>query len=386
MIKYNAVQNRYLYRTDDIDKILDIIQNGSFYNEDYCTQENISSLVKAVDEFMSHIETIPEKVVLERHETEAEAREYFGEEFISKFDRLITDLDRQETIVAIHGTREEVCPMICEKGLQYKTPSLSSTAVQQSMAYGQHEMHYDNYESLLNWGHKNYKGLVILAIPYECYYKEGLWNKFQDTNSSAYGGQDYKIDPDFVVGYIDVTQKQIIINPKYNRQHNYDGYVKDFELFREQLDMDNNKIKQAIIESETLLKQESAYHQEKSEEEPKKEQFDISRIPYVIEDLVGIFNSIKMGFPEGMTEERYKYFIEQLSYGFNDVVKAVPLLKTNDQVRKEQEEKYSIFNDDSNTKQTTEQVSDFEDFDWRENFDWETDAEWETQNDQHKYI
>ena len=386
MIKYNAVQNRYLYRTEDIDKILDIIQNGSFYDENYCTEENISSLVKAVDEFMSHIETIPEKVVLERHETEAEAREYFGEELISKFDRLITDLDRQETIVAIHGTKEEVCPMICEKGLQYKSPSLSSTAVQQRMAYGQHEMHYDNYESLLNWGHKNYKGLVILAIPYECFYKEGLWNKFQDTNSSMYGGQDYKIDPDFVAGYIDVTQKQIVLNPKYNRQHNYEGYVKDFELFREQLDMDNNKIKQAIIESEALLKQESAYHQEKSEEEPKKEQFDISRIPYVIDDLVGTFNSIKMGFPEGMTEARYKYFIEQLSYGFNDVVKAVPLLKTNDQVRKEQEEKYSMFNDDSNTKQTTEQVSDFEDFDWGADFDWETDAEWETQNDQHKYI
>lgn len=385
MIKYNAVQNRYLYRTDDIDKILDIIQNGSFYDEYYCTQENVSSLVKAVDEFMSHIETIPEKVVLERHETEAEAREYFGEDFISKFDRLITDLDRQETIVAIHGTSEEVCPMICEKGLQYKSPSLNSTAVQQGMAYGQHEMHYDNYESLLNWGHKNYKGLVILAIPYECYYKEGLWNKFQDTNSSAYGGQDYRIDPDFVAGYIDVTHKQIVLNPKYNRQHNYDGYVKDNELFREQLDMDNNKIKQAIIESETLLKQELAYHQEKSEEEPKKEQFDISRIPYIIEDMVGIFNSIKMGFPEGMTEGRYKCFLEQLSYGFNDVVEAVPLLKTNDQVRKEQEENFSMFNDDSKTINSEEQASDFEDLDWREDFDWETEAEWETQTDQHKH-
>ena len=316
MIKYNAVQNRYLYRTDDIDKILDIIQNGRFYNSDYCTQENVSTLVKAVEEFMKHIEVIQENVVLERHETEEEAREYFGEEFISKFDQLITELDRQETIVAIHGTREEVCPMICEKGLQYRSPSLSSTAVLQDMAWGQHEMHYDNYESLLNWGHKNYKGLVILAIPYECYYKKGLWNKFQDTNSSAYGGQDYRIDPDFVVGYIDVTQKKIVLNPKYNRQHNYEGYEKDYELFREQLDMDNNKIKQALIETEALLKEELANHREKPVEETKKEQIDISRIPYVIEDLIGTFNSIKLGFPDGMTEERYKYFLEQLSCGF----------------------------------------------------------------------
>lgn len=373
MIKYNAVQNRYLYRTEDIEKILDIIQNSNYYNMDYCTQENISSLIKYVNEFVTNIEVIPESVVLERHETEEEAREYFGKEFISKFDKLLTNLDKQETIVAIHGTNEGVCPMICEQGLQYKSPSLSSTAVQQHMAYGQHEMHYANYESLLNWGHKNYKGLVILAIPYECYYKEGLWNKFQDTNSSMYGGQDYRIDPDFVAGYIDVTQKQIFINPKYNRQHNYEGYVKDNELFREQFDMDNNKFKQTIIVSEELLDQELTYYQDKPRKEFEKEQFDISRIPYVIEDLIGTFNSIKMGFPDGMTEERYKYFLEELSYGFNDIVKAVPLLKTNDQVKKEQEERLSMFNDDSETLTSAEQAPDFEYFDW------------ETQLDQHKH-
>ncbi len=374
MIKYNAVQNRYLYRVDDIDKILDIIQNGRFYSENYCTQENVSSIVKAVGEFMAHIEVVPVNVVLERQETETEAREYFGEEFISKFDQLITDLDRQETIVAIHGTREEVCPMICEEGLKYKSPSLSSTAAQQGMAWGQHEIHYDNYKSLLNWEHKNYKGLVILAIPYECLYKEGLWNKFQDTNLSSYGVQDYKIDPDFVVGYIDVTQKQIVLNPKYNRQHNYEGYVKDSELFKEKLDMDNNKIKKAMIESDARLNQELAYHQEKSEEEPKKEQFDISRIPFVIDDLAMTFNSIKMGFPEGMNEKRYKHFLKELSYGFNDVAEAVPFLKTNDQVRKENEEEFSVFNDDSKIINSEDQASVFEDFDW------------ETQTDKHKFI
>ena len=374
MIKYNAVQNRYLYRVDDIDKILDIIQNGRFYSENYCTQENVSSIVKAVGEFMAHIEVVPVNVVLERQETETEAREYFGEEFISKFDQLITDLDRQETIVAIHGTREEVCPMICEEGLKYKSPSLSSTAAQQGMAWGQHEIHYDNYKSLLNWEHKNYKGLVILAIPYECLYKEGLWNKFQDTNLSSYGVQDYKIDPDFVVGYIDVTQKQIVLNPKYNRQHNYEGYVKDSELFKEKLDMDNNKIKKAMIESDARLNQELAYHQEKSEEEPKKEQFDISRIPFVIDDLAMTFNSIKMGFPEGMNEKRYKHFLKELSYGFNDVAEAVPFLKTNDQVRKENEQEFSVFNDDSKIINSEDQASVFEDFDW------------ETQTDKHKFI
>lgn len=371
MIKYNTVQNRYNYKQEDIEKILGIIQNGDFYNMDNCTQENIISFVRTVSDFMTHMDVVQENVELERHETEDEAREYFGEDFVAKFDQLLTALDKQETMVALHGTNPEICPMICENGLQYKLPSLSSTAVQQHMAYGQHEMHYDNYEGLLNWGHKNYKGLVILAIPYECYYKEGFWNQYQETNTSFYGGQDYRIDPDFVVGYIDVNKKQIVINPKYNRQHNYEGYIKDNELFREQPDMDNNKIKQAIIASEAQIEQELSQQKHEIVEEPSEEQLDISRIPYIIEDLIGTFNSIKFGFPNGMTEERYKYFLEELSHGFNDIAKMVPLLKTNEQVRKEQEERYAMFNTPASTQS---QSSD--DFDWGENFDWGDDLDW----------
>ena len=372
MIKYNAIQNKYTYKVEDIDAIISLIQNGNFYNMDNCTQENITTFVKSINDFISHIQVILENVELERHETEDEARKYFGEEFITKFDQLLTTLDKQETMVALHGTREEVCPKICEDGLQYKLPSLSSTAVQQRMAYGQHEMHYDNYESLLNWGHRNYKGLVILAIPYECYYKEGLWNRFQETNSSFYGGQDYRIDPDFVVGYIDVTNKKIVLNPKYNRHHNYSGYIKDNELFREQLNMNNSILKQAIIESEAQIDKEIAKTENQplvGEQNEQEKQIDISKIPYIIEDLIGTFNSIKGGFPNGMTESRYKYFLEELSYGFNDIAKVIPLLKTNDQVKREQEEKFSMFNDSSST--VFQSSSDFDDFDWGDDIQWE---------------
>lgn len=31
MIKYNAVQNKYLYKQEDIDRIIEIIQNVNFY-------------------------------------------------------------------------------------------------------------------------------------------------------------------------------------------------------------------------------------------------------------------------------------------------------------------------------------------------------------------
>ena len=151
------------------------------------------SFVKCVENFISNIEVIPEEVVLERHETEEEAREYFGENFITKFDQLLTKLDKEETIVALHGTNEDLCQNICVDGLKYKIPCLTSTAILQKMSYGQKEIHYDNYEGLLNWPYKEYKGLIIIAIPYECFYKEGLWNKFQDTNLNMYGVQNQGI-------------------------------------------------------------------------------------------------------------------------------------------------------------------------------------------------
>ena len=369
MIKYDSIQKRYIYNSEDIDKIIELIQNGNFYNMDNCTQENITAIIKSVENFISNMEIVYENVTLERHETEEEAREYFGTEFITEFEKLLTTLDNEETIVAIHGTNVDACPGICEEGLRYKNSSLSSTAVQQNMAFGQKEMHYDSYESLLNWKHRNYKGLVILAIPYECYYKEGLWNHFQETNTSVYGGQDYKIDPDFVVGYIDVTNKQIVMNPKYSRQHNYDGYVKDNELFREQLDMDNNKLKEAIIEAEEQFQQEEELlkNQPQLPKDNKEEQIDISNIPYIIDDLIGTFNSIKNGSPNGMTEKKYNYLLKQLSAAFNDVRKAIPLLKTNEEVKKEQEERNSSFND---TKKATSKSNQNEDFDW-EDFDWD---------------
>lgn len=379
MIKYNAVQKKYLYKREDIDKIIEHIQNGNFYNEDNCTQEKIMSLAKMIDDFMNHIKIISENVVLERNETEEEARKYFGDEFISKFDQLLTSLDNQETVVAIHGTSTELCPNICEEGLEYRTPSLSSTAVQQKMNWGQKEMHYEDYEGLLNWKHKQYKGLVILAIPYECFYKEGLWNHFQDSRASAYGVADYKIDPDFIVGYIDVTNKNIVLNPKYTRQHHYTDYVEDNELFRKQDNMDNESLKQAM--RKRTIQPNAEIHSNESSQSEEKE-FDMSRTPYIIEELIGEFNSIKLGFPDGMSESRYNDFLEQLSYGFNEVLKNISLLKTEEQVKEERKERLSMFNEHVEENNQSEQ-SDFTDIEWDDNIDWEDTTFQETHKEIH---
>lgn len=377
MIKYNAVQNKYLYKTEDIDRIIEMIKSNDSYYGNNCTQENISSFVKAVNDFLSNMQVVQENVEMKRNETEEEAREYFGESFISEFDQLLTELDSQETIVAIHGTLPEICSSICEEGLKYPQSALGSTAVQQKMNYGQQEMHYDSYENLLNWRHREYKGLVILAIPYECFYREGLWDHYQDTEAIGYSGQDYRINPEFIVGYIDVNNKKIVRNPKYSRQHDYSKNVYDTDIFREQPDMDNDRFKQALIESDKQFKEASFQGQRQSQQEEvyeeKEPQFDISRIPIIIEELIGTFNSIKNGFPAGMPEERYKMFLGELAQGFNDIAKQIPLLKTNEQVRKEQEEMEMMFQESSKTAQQSSQNSDFDSFGWDD--DWGTPIE-----------
>lgn len=375
MVSYETIQNKYKYNMEDIDRILEMIQTGNFYNEDYCTQENVSELLSYIDAFLNNMEVSKENVTLERRETEEEARAYFGEDFITAFEQLLTRLDREDTIVALHGTSEGVCPLICESGLQYKSSSINATAVKQKMAYGQREMKYDNYESLLNWGHKNYKGLVIVAIPYECFYKEGLWNKYQDTNTFAYGGQDYRIDPDFIAGYIDVTEKKVVLNPKYNRQHDYSNYVKDNDIFREIKDIDNNELREILIKQEKALEEEMKDYSPT----PKKEEIiDPSRVGYLVEDLIGTFNSIKGGLPYEITEERYKSLLERLSYVIDYIRKAIPLLKTNEQIKKEQEEKLSMFAMPQTTDLITDQEG-FGDFDWGEDIVWDEPEEGQTQ-------
>ena len=227
MIRYETKENKYYYNEKDLENILNTIKSIDFYNPNNCTQEKVNSVIEIINVFLKNIKTEEISVIKEKHETEEQAREYFGEDFINKFDKLMTVLDKQQTIVALHGTDLINCSSISENGLLYKSPDLHSTAILQETEYGKKDINYLNYETLLNWPHKQYKGIVIIAVPYECFYKEGLWNHFQKKDNDS---REYKIDPDFIVGYIDVNNKSIIMNKKYNRVHNYTNYVRDKEF------------------------------------------------------------------------------------------------------------------------------------------------------------
>lgn len=368
MVKYEALVNKYYYDNQDIDNIIKLLRDTNYYEN--CTRENVAVLVEAINKFLDDINVQKEKALLERYETEEEARAYFGKNFIDKFDKLLTELDRQQTIVALHGTSLGKCSKICEEGLKYLHPSLPSTAVSQSMAYGLGEMHYDKYEELLNWRHKYYKGLIMIAVPYECYYKEGLWNHYQETGNVMYGAQDYKINPDFIVGYINVDEKKIIINPKYNRNHDYTELIEDMYIYRENKELNNDKLTE-IIRGYTKEIQSNVSTVSPSKEKTSKseEKIDIGKIPEYIENLNYTFNSIKLGYPGVMSEERYKELLADLSNEFTIITKSVPLLKTEEELKKSED---TVSVPISNIESTDDFVFDSDFFD--SDIEWEDDS------------
>ena len=83
MIKYEALVNNYYYNNEDIDKVIKLLKDTNYYES--CTRENVSVLVESVNKFLNDIKIKREKTVLERHETEEEARAFFGVEFYYKF-------------------------------------------------------------------------------------------------------------------------------------------------------------------------------------------------------------------------------------------------------------------------------------------------------------
>lgn len=371
MIKYEALVNKYYYNSENLDNVIKLLKDTDYYEN--CSRENVSILVESVNKFLDDIKVQKENVILERHETEEEARAYFGEEFINKFDKLLTELDKQQTILALHGTAPDDCPKICEEGLKYTYPALNSTAISQSMAYGEGDMHYNKYEELLNWKHKNYKGLVMIAVPYECYYKEGLWNHYQETDSGMIYSQDYKINPDFIVGYIDVNDKKIVVNPKYNRNHDYTGLVEDMDIYRENKELDNDKIANIMRKNHEEL--QSSVPTNVEEKKKQEEEIDIQKVPEYIENLNYTFNSIKIGYPDDMNEEKYKEILSDLSNNFTKVTKALPFLKTNEELKKSAEPISSPVS----VAQSTDEFT-FDDAFFDDDIEWEDESSMQQEN------
>ena len=370
MIKREKQGKIYHFNPELISNILALIKNPNSFSIDNCTKEQLATLMDAIANFLDKIRPEEVTVTVEEHETEEQAREYFGQEFITELNGLITKMDKEETIVSIHGAPLSACETICETGVHYKSPQIRSIAVPQKAEFGQKPVELDSFESLLNWSHKQRKGLVLIAVPYECYYKEGLWEHFSD---EEYG---YRIRPEFIVGYIDVENKKIVLNPRYKRDHDYSGLEPDSEIFHKNDKLNNDSVAEIMIETSKWiaeLKKEEEQKEKVVEETDEIKDSDLreEELDDKVESLMRIFNGITHSDETSMSEEKYKQMIRDLKEITSLFVKVLPKLPTEEEMRKlvEQQSQFPFVEMPQHEAQQ-EQAFDFDPDEYFKNEEW----------------
>lgn len=316
-----------------LDKVLNYLNTQNFWDANKCTKETCLDLIGLLQKFSDGIIKREVETTLERPETEEEAKAYFGADFVSQFNALLTELEAQETVVAIHGTNEEIAPLIADTGLQYNYPQLLSTVVIQETEFGVKPVEYTNFSGLLNWPHKNYKGLVLVAIPYECFYKEGLWEHYKD---SQYG-QNYRIPAEFIRGYVDVPFRKIVLNPKYKRDHDYTGLEPDLDTFHKR-NINNSEYRNQAIKSKvdlSLGQQKQSVNKESEYTSGYYVEVDAmwptQTVNMIHENLLGVFNSIRYSSNHDMSSEVYGNIHAAITDSIRSLNDVLPFLKTREQ-------------------------------------------------------
>ncbi len=359
MIEYDGIEKIYSYNKEIVAEINRKLSKIEYRDISLCTQERIKELIANINSFFDSVKLIEREARLEREETLEEAREYFGEQFVKQFTDLLTTLDKQDTNIFLHGTGTENCPSICENGLKSQLPNLMSTSIPV-------EKDFNSYRMLRNWPHKRLCGIVILAIPYECYYREGIWTKVSD-KVSEFDRYDYKINPDFIAGYIDVDQRSLILNSKYNRNHNYDGNLPDDCIFFEDSDMDNETFRE--MQEKNSVTEENPYTENQINEENSNEEdkLELNAFPQFMEVLQNEFAG--RDYYDSMDEDQYKQFSKIVTENLKNLQKFMPFLKTDAQLLLEQESKAQQL------VQEREEVIQESD-DWFSPDSWDSEIDW----------
>lgn len=362
MIEYDGIEKIYSYNKEIVAEINRKLSKIEYRDISLCTQERIKELIANINSFFDSAKLIERTARLERKETPEEVREYFGEQFVKQFTDLLTTLDKQDTNIFLHGTNTENCESICEKGLKSQLPNLVSTSIQV-------EKDFNDYVMLRNWPHKRLCGIVILTIPYECYYREGIWTKVDDKVSEL-NRLDYKITPDFIVGYIDVIKKALILNPQYNRNHNYNGNLPDAGIFSEISDMDNERFREMKEKNLASATEEGMYteNQINEEESNEEDKLELDAFPQLMQNLQEEFAG--RDYYDSMDEEQYKSFSERVTSKLKILQKFMPFLKTDAQLLLEQEIKEQQL-----AQAREEAIQEFDD-DWLSSDSWNSDIDW----------
>lgn len=143
------------------------------------------------------------------------AKEYFGTDFVEKINEIFKKAKQEERFMFIHGTPsiyDAIESML--RGLKCEYPELLYTALL---------MKDDDkllFEKLKNWPMWNLKYLLMISVPKNSG-KGGIpiWIE----NSIG----EFCLSPQLINGLIDVNNKSILINPKYDSSKKIEATVED---------------------------------------------------------------------------------------------------------------------------------------------------------------
>lgn len=368
MIKGTEKTNELIFDIDRIKMLLDYIDHECINSKYGESQEIIKTIIQETESILKQVKRIPTIQEINISESEEEAQRYFGEEFLNRFEELRKKLEEQNVSLYIHGTSEESSKNILEEGLKYKLPTLNATAVKQSGL--EEQEYYQGYSQLLNWPHHNWKNLIMIGVPKEC---EGnrkealpLWKYDEHEEEKAVPTNDYRIPSEFIIGEIDVNNKEIVVNPLYTNQHNYTGLIHD-------VDLTNDK--------KNTMRYEDSESVEKVEEIENNEIDGVdSDIEAIFEHFNTILNHIDIGnkilenLNESLPDFSHSIVLNDgdIKKRIEHLKKLIPSLKTIKQFQEEQAEE--IFNRESRNVEDDEFEEDwsgkeFEDLDWDEKFE-----------------
>lgn len=210
MIKYEQEEEFIKFDYEIANNLIGIIQNRTM------TKGTIEYLLRELDKFFKSKQEKFDITTLERKETEDEAIAVCGQDFVGKYREILNFFEDNNINLHIHGTNPKIVNEIMGSGLWYSAPDLMATTVSQ-------DLNNPQFSNLLNWPHRQYKGLVLLGIPQDSNYQ--VWRRACTEKDKFDTG--FYIDNSFVFGIMDMDNHKIELNPNFHLEHNYDDMIED---------------------------------------------------------------------------------------------------------------------------------------------------------------
>lgn len=305
MIEYKKKEKMVKYDENYYNDLKKLVEE---YSKKELEEIDLELLIEKTRTFIDNIQIYDGTITTNRRETEEDSKKYFGENFIKQFEHIKKIIEQSNCKLLIHGTSPKLLNSIALNGL-YLVSDLDLT----TYICGPDDNFI--YSKLLNWEHHEVKGLVLIAIPNECLTPKDR-KPLLNINNNDDGKPKYLLKPEFIIGIIDVTKKEILLNPLYNRNHDYKTIDITDEAVINPMFYTEEELNDSKKETKTIRKQQNNKEfLELIELFEKTEQSKTDNEVYkeCINELMGLFSGIefelnKLLIGENITLERWNEY------------------------------------------------------------------------------